>query len=82
MGTQVHEKGVLPGYYSMRDLNEDSTSSNWPLFYGDRAVANGQYCNGFTSRSVVDASSGYNKDAVKQKMLEHEAIFKNQVHLF
>nr|GLL34164.1 uncharacterized protein LOC109166260 [Ipomoea trifida] len=79
MGTQVHEKGVLPGYYSMRDLNEDSTSSNWPLFYGDRAVANGQYCNGFTSRSVVDACSGYNKDAVKQKMLEHEAIFKNQV---
>lgn len=79
----MHEKGVLPGYYSMRDLNEDSTSSNWPLFYGDRTpLANGPYCNGFASRSVMDTCSGYNKDAVKQKMLEHEAIFKNQVHLF
>ncbi|XP_019164853.1 PREDICTED: uncharacterized protein LOC109161007 isoform X2 [Ipomoea nil] len=60
-------------------LSEDASSSNWPLFYGDRALTNGQYCNGFVSRGVMDAYPGYDKDAVKQKMLEHEAIFKNQV---
>ncbi|XP_057494058.1 uncharacterized protein LOC130779433 isoform X1 [Actinidia eriantha] len=79
MGTKVHGKSYLPGYYSMRDLNEDSGSSNWPLFYGDRTLANGQYCNGFLPRTVTNAYSGYEKHALKQTMLEHEAIFKHQV---
>lgn len=65
----------------MRDLNEDSNSSSWPLFYGDKTVLNGQYCNGFASRTVTDAYPGYDKDILKQKMLEHEAIFRNQVML-
>lgn len=74
----------VPGYCSMRNhLSEDASSSNWPLFYGDRALTtNGQYCNGFVSRGSMDAYPGYDKDAVKQKMLEHEAIFKNQVQIF
>ncbi|CAN4123218.1 unnamed protein product [Withania somnifera] len=58
MGTQVHYKGYLPGYYSMRDLNENSNSSNW---------------------TKTDAYPGYNKDVLKEKMLEYESIFKNQV---
>ncbi|XP_059278351.1 uncharacterized protein LOC132032694 isoform X1 [Lycium ferocissimum] len=73
MGTQVHYKGY------MRDLSEDSNSSNWPLFYGDKTFTNGQYCNGFMSRTKTDAYPGYNKDVLKEKMLEHESIFKNQV---
>ncbi|XP_059317245.1 uncharacterized protein LOC132067876 [Lycium ferocissimum] len=79
MGTQVHYKGFLPSYYSMKDLNEDSNSSSWPLFYGDKTLPNGQYCNGFTSRTITDAYTGYDKDVLKQKMLDHEAIFRNQV---
>ncbi|XP_055809974.1 uncharacterized protein LOC129880117 [Solanum dulcamara] len=67
MGTQVH---------FMRDLNEDANSSSWPLFYGE---PNGQYCNGFAPRTITDAYPGYDKDILKQKMLEHEAIFRNQV---
>lgn len=65
----------------MRDLNEDSNSSNWPLFYGDKTFTNGQYCNGFMSRTKMDAYPGYNKDVLKEKMLEHESIFKDQVIL-
>uniref|UniRef100_A0A5B6Z0T8 Uncharacterized protein n=1 Tax=Davidia involucrata TaxID=16924 RepID=A0A5B6Z0T8_DAVIN len=80
MGTKVHCKSYLPGYYSMRDLNEDSNSSSWPLFYGDKSLTNGQYYNGFLPRNVTDSFPGYDKDALKQKMLEHEAIFKNQVY--
>ncbi|XP_016439045.1 uncharacterized protein LOC107764987 [Nicotiana tabacum] len=79
MGTQVHNKGYLPSHYSMRDLSEDSNSSIWPLFYGDKTFTNGQYYNGFVSRTKTDAYPGYNKDVLKQKILEHESIFKNQV---
>ncbi|PIN02465.1 hypothetical protein CDL12_25028 [Handroanthus impetiginosus] len=77
MGTKVH---CLPGYYSMRDLNEDSSSSSWPVCYGDKAMTNGQYYNGFMPRTMTDGYPVYEKDALKQKMLEHEAVFKNQVH--
>lgn len=79
MGTKVDSKSYLPGYYSMRELNEDSSSSSWPLCYGEKAITNGQYYNGFMSRTVMDGYPGYGKDALKQKMLEHEAVFKNQV---
>ncbi|XP_022881854.1 uncharacterized protein LOC111398924 [Olea europaea var. sylvestris] len=80
MGTKVHCESYLPGYYSMRNLNEDSSSSSWPLFYGDENLTSGQYYNGFTPRAITDRCLGHDKDALKQKMLEHETIFKNQVH--
>ncbi|XWS64209.1 hypothetical protein CRYUN_Cryun06bG0166800 [Craigia yunnanensis] len=79
MGTKVQSKSYLPGYYSMRDLNEDSNSCSWPLYYGDKTLINGQYYNSFFPRAIVDAYPGYDKDMLKRTMLEHEAIFKNQV---
>lgn len=63
----------------MRDLNEDCNSSSWPLFYGDKTSTNGQCYNLFVPTTVTDRYLGYDKDALKQKILEHEAIFKNQV---
>ncbi|XP_027099896.1 uncharacterized protein [Coffea arabica] len=80
MGTQVHCKSYLPGYYSMRDLNDDSNSSSWPLFYGDKTLTSAQYYNGYIPRTITDAYLGYDKDQLKQKMLEHEAVFKKQVY--
>ncbi|TYH96587.1 hypothetical protein ES332_A12G187200v1 [Gossypium tomentosum] len=79
MGTKVQLKSYLPGYYSMRDLNEDSNSCCWPHYYGDKTLTNGQYCTSFFSRAIVDVYPGYDKDSLKRIMLEHEAIFKNQV---
>ncbi|KAL5055216.1 hypothetical protein RYX36_035898 [Vicia faba] len=76
MGTKVQS---LPGNYSMRDLNEESSSCGWPLFYGDKALANGQYYQNHLPSAAADVCSAYDKDVVKQMMLEHEAIFKNQV---
>ncbi|QCD82583.1 hypothetical protein DEO72_LG2g2923 [Vigna unguiculata] len=75
MGTKVQS---LPGYYSMRDLNEESSSCGWPLYYGDKTLANGHYHN-YLPSAAADACSTHDKDVVKQTMLEHEAIFKNQV---
>ncbi|XP_022861265.1 uncharacterized protein LOC111381686 [Olea europaea var. sylvestris] len=80
MGTKLHCESYLPGYYSMRDLNEDCNSSSWPLFYGDKTLTNGLCYNLFVPRTVTDRNLGYDKDALKQKILEHEAIFKNQVY--
>ena len=79
MGTKVHSKSFLPAYHSMRDLNDDSNSCSWPLYYGDNNLTNGQYYNGFLQRVAPDAYPGYDKDTLKQKMLEHEATFKDQV---
>ncbi|RDX71138.1 hypothetical protein CR513_49542, partial [Mucuna pruriens] len=77
MGTKVQN---FPGYYSMRDLNEESSSCGWPLFYGDKSLTNGQYYNNYLPNSTTDACSVYDKDVVKRMMLEHEAVFKNQVY--
>ena len=79
MGTKVQSKSYLPGYYSMTDLNEDSNSCSWPHYYGDKTLTNGQYYNSFFPRVIADAYPGYDKDVLKRTMLEHEAIFKNQV---
>lgn len=82
MGTKVQCKSYLPGYYPMRDLNQDSNSCSWPPYYGDKTLTNGQYYNGFLPRAAAEAYSGYEKDVVKRTMLEHEAVFKKQVCLF
>nr|GMD90704.1 uncharacterized protein LOC109162048 [Ipomoea batatas] len=79
MGTQVQNKDHFPVYHHMRDLNGNASSNNWPFYYSDRTLTNGQYCNGFMPMTITDANSDYEKDAVKQKMIEHEAVFKNQV---
>ncbi|RAL48405.1 hypothetical protein DM860_005829 [Cuscuta australis] len=66
----------------MRHPNEDASSSNLPFYYNndDRALTNGQYHNyGFISRSMTDSNHSHEKDTVKQRMIEHEAVFKNQV---
>nr|KYP37903.1 hypothetical protein KK1_040885 [Cajanus cajan] len=76
MGTKVQS---LPGHYSMRDLNEESSSCGWPLYYGDKTVANGQYYHNYLSSAAADVCSTHDKDVVKKTMLDHEAIFKNQV---
>ncbi|KAI4328509.1 hypothetical protein L6164_020859 [Bauhinia variegata] len=76
MGTKVQN---LLGYYSMRDLNEESSSCGWPLFYGDKTLTNAQYYNNYLPSATSDACSAYDKDVVKRKMLEHEEIFRNQV---
>ncbi|XAR65242.1 hypothetical protein NMG60_11009291 [Bertholletia excelsa] len=79
MGTKVHCKNYLPGYYSMRDLNEESSSTYLSAFYGDKTLSNGQYYNGCLSRNLANLYPGYDKDTLKETMLQHEEIFKHQV---
>ncbi|CAL0308081.1 unnamed protein product [Lupinus luteus] len=76
MGTEVQN---LPGHYSMRDLNEESDICGGPLFYGDKTLTNRQYYNNYFRSVTADECSAYDKDVMKRTMLEHEAVFKNQV---
>lgn len=77
----MHCKSYLPDYNSMSYLSEDS-NNGWPLHYGEKIYTNAQYCNGFMSRITIDEDPGYDKDVLKQKILEHEETFKNQVILY
>ncbi|XP_010258199.1 PREDICTED: uncharacterized protein LOC104598027 [Nelumbo nucifera] len=80
MGTKVQCKSYLPGYYSMRDLNEDANSGSWPLYYEDKNLRSGQHYNSFLPRPTTDGYLGYDKEVLKQTMLMHESIFRKQVH--
>ncbi|CAN4075590.1 unnamed protein product [Withania somnifera] len=62
----------------MSYLSEDSNNRQ-PLHYGEKILTNAPYCNGFMSRITTDSVPGYDKDVLKQKILEHEETFKNQV---
>lgn len=66
----------------MRDLNEDSnTCGRSSLYYEEKVLTDGHFYNGFFPNLANASYPGYDKDSVKQKMLEHEAIFKIQVNL-
>ncbi|KAJ0241318.1 T-box transcription factor [Hirschfeldia incana] len=65
---------------SMRDLSKDSNTCSRPS--GDK---NSQYHqNGFSMRAPPPEESpyfgGHEREFLKQTMLQHEAVFKNQVH--
>ncbi|KAL8150146.1 hypothetical protein V2J09_019954 [Rumex salicifolius] len=75
MGTKIQ----LDNYYSMRDLNHDLKGTSWPSYCGESNLPNRQYYYGVLPRPNPDLFPGVDKDLLKQKMLEHEAIFKNQV---
>lgn len=74
MGETVHCESLLP---LMRDLSEDSNSCSWSMYCGDKNLPYGQCQNGFSMRAAAD--SVYERDFLKQTMIEHEAVFKNQV---
>ncbi|CAN6477372.1 unnamed protein product [Victoria cruziana] len=78
MGAKVQCNTYLPGYYHMRDLNDDTRSTICSQFYDDRMMKSGQFCNGFMQHSM-DGYSEYEKEMLKQTMLKHEAIFRKQV---
>lgn len=64
----------------MKDLNVDCNGNGWHLFYEEKNLENRQYYTTFIQRTVLDGHVGHEKNGLKRKMLEHDAIFKNQVY--
>lgn len=71
--------GCFPGYYSTMDLNMDANSSTWPLNNINKMLEHGHHYNGFLPPFSADQVLGYNKEVLKQMMLKHETMFRDQV---
>ncbi|KDP31303.1 hypothetical protein JCGZ_11679 [Jatropha curcas] len=69
----------FPGFCSNRDLNLNASYSIWPSNTVDKILKNGQYCNVSLAPSSPDQYLTC-KEKLKQTILQHEAIFKDQIH--
>ncbi|XP_072951217.1 uncharacterized protein [Typha angustifolia] len=76
MGTKLEGKSYLPGYLEMRDLNVN-VSSTWSGYYEENMLS-GPPFGGFMARPTY--GSQYDREMLKQMMLEHEATFRKQVY--
>ncbi|CAJ1975332.1 unnamed protein product [Sphenostylis stenocarpa] len=72
--------GYIPGYHSPRDLVFGAESSTWTSsnYNGERD----NDCYGFGSLPLTSTCHlfGYNKELLKQTILKHEAVFRDQIH--
>ncbi|KAA8530407.1 hypothetical protein F0562_005116 [Nyssa sinensis] len=79
MGTEIQSKTYLPGYYSMKDLNDNVGNSLWGLYHEEKTLKNGQYHESFFPRPAIDGYLGYDKEQLRQTILKHESIFRHQL---
>ncbi|KMT12204.1 hypothetical protein BVRB_5g101520 [Beta vulgaris subsp. vulgaris] len=80
MGTKVQNENYLPAHCSMKDLNCESNGASWSSCFGKSNLSKGQFYHGLLPRTVADTQTGYDKVVVKQTMIGHESILKNQVY--
>ncbi|KAF4392654.1 hypothetical protein F8388_003074 [Cannabis sativa] len=76
MGANMQYNSYFSGYHSARNLNLDANASTWPLDFNDKVSESGNYYNGYLSPNYLLT---YNKELLKQTMLKHETIFKDQI---
>lgn len=77
MGTKLHSKAYFPGYYS-RDLS-NAGNGMWAVYDEGKSFQNGQVNDSFLASSTVDRCIGYNKEKVRQTILKHESVFREQL---
>ncbi|XP_075661983.1 uncharacterized protein LOC142631649 isoform X1 [Castanea sativa] len=80
MGANMQYNGNFPGYYSRINLNMEANSSTWPVNDIDKVFDHGPFYNGFLPSFPPDQVLGYQKEVLKQEMLKHETIFRDQIH--
>ncbi|KAF2312828.1 hypothetical protein GH714_040878 [Hevea brasiliensis] len=79
LGMQAEMQWYFPGFCSTRDLNLNASCSIWPSNNVDEISKNGHYFNGNLAPQFPDHYLTY-KEKLKQTMLQHEAIFRDQIH--
>jgi len=77
MGAKVERESYMPGYYATGDLNMEP-NGRWSPYY-EEMTSNDQLCNGFTTKPTNDYSE-FDKEILKHQILEHEAVFRQQVY--
>ncbi|XP_057730682.1 uncharacterized protein LOC130946014 [Arachis stenosperma] len=80
MGANVQCDGYFPGYYSARDLLFESERSPWTSSNVNSELKNELHYVGSLPVSSPCNLLGYNKELLKQTILKHEAIFRDQIH--
>ncbi|KAL2499906.1 Uncharacterized protein Adt_25456 [Abeliophyllum distichum] len=79
MGTEIQANACRTPYYSAMDL--DGNSSNCPksVYQDDQSVKNGQYHHLPMSEQSTNGYLKYDIEVVRQTILKHESIFRNQL---
>lgn len=80
MGANMQFNSYFPRYYNAGNLSLDGNGSSWPLNPDKKVSENGNSYN--TAFLSADYLLAYNKELLKQTMLKHETVFKDQVNLF
>ncbi|CAI9757569.1 unnamed protein product [Fraxinus pennsylvanica] len=75
----MHCTSFVPVYYYARNLNAGANDFPWPVFNDDISQKNGRSYNISLPPCSADQYLGYDKEIMRQKMLEHEATFRLQV---
>ncbi|XP_078178044.1 uncharacterized protein LOC144572367 [Carex rostrata] len=79
MGTKVEGKRYVPGYFTMGHVNLIMKSNNWPPYYEEKPVNSHNFYNEFAP-SPTNGYTCYDKEMLKQTILQHEATFRKQVN--
>ncbi|KAK3149282.1 hypothetical protein QOZ80_3AG0215300 [Eleusine coracana subsp. coracana] len=77
MGAKVESESYMPGYYATTDLNMEA-NGRWSPYYEEK-TSNGQLCDGFATK-LTNGYSDFDKEMLRHTMLEHDAIFRQQVY--
>ncbi|KAL9314184.1 hypothetical protein ACSQ67_019636 [Phaseolus vulgaris] len=80
MSANRQNNGYIPGYHSPRDLVFGAEGSTWTSSNYDGERENGCYGLGSLPLSSTCHLLGYNKELLKQTILKHEAMFRDQIH--
>lgn len=77
MGAEVQLKMYMPGYYNLKDLNDNAGNGSWSLHRQKNVF--GEYRDFFLTRPVIDVNEGNDKERLRQTILKHECVFRHQV---
>ncbi|KAK4257223.1 hypothetical protein QN277_006838 [Acacia crassicarpa] len=79
MGANVQCNGTVPGYHSGRDIIFSTEGSTRTLSNNNIEIPNDRFNNGSLPVSSPVHHLEYNKELMKQTILKHEAVFKEQI---
>lgn len=65
--------------YSSRDLNMGANGSAWPAYNHEKTLISGHSYNVFLPMLTKDQFLVHDKEILRQTMLKHESIFRDQV---
>ncbi|KAK4417627.1 hypothetical protein Salat_2175400 [Sesamum alatum] len=79
MGTKIQGNAFLRESHSVIDLDGSTSSAMRSLYHENQLLRNGHNPDSFTSPMYKNGYLGYDSERVRQTILEHESIFRNQI---